>query len=125
MLVTVSAATLEAERVTVECTSALGPFTAWWQGPALPPAGELDVDLGVSDRLTWGDNVTPLGAASPAGSCSLIVGRVQAVEDGFVVLRTAGGVLALEVAGRAPDGIVGELVTVAARWFEVWPAHVG
>lgn len=121
MLVTVSAATLESERVTVECTSRLGPFAACWQGPGLPHPGDLDVELEVVDDLVWGRNVTRVGTTTPHAACRLIVGRVEDVEEGYVVLRTAAGALALEVSGEAPDGVVGELVTVAATGFEVWP----
>jgi hypothetical protein len=92
----------------VEVTSDLGRFRARWSGARPPVGAQLEVELGVDHRFTWGVDARPAEPRGPAieqgeGSAVALWGDVEQLDDGgFVGLRFGPSVVMVEADGDPP-----------------------
>ncbi|GAB3077447.1 hypothetical protein GCM10027053_47460 [Intrasporangium mesophilum] len=107
--------------VALECETPAGRLIATWRGSEPPSVGEsYDVEIDPVGELAWGDQVSV--EAKPAGiSGESLVGLVEDVDGGTVILRVSAAIVVLDVHGDPPLGVVGREVLVRPDAFELYP----
>ncbi|HEY8544139.1 MAG TPA: hypothetical protein VIL36_03795 [Acidimicrobiales bacterium] len=119
---------LDDGRVTVR--SAVGTFTAGWDGDRPPVGSREAVELDVGGVALWGEDVRLVDDGSSSrieddGSDIRLCGRiVEFGADDVLVVDVGGSPVMLDTDGDPPLGVTGRYVAVRARDVTLYPYNL-
>jgi hypothetical protein len=108
---------------------AAGAAVVSWCAEQLPAVGKCDVEIDVPVDLTWGATATYPPVVTEEylasdGQMITLVARVEEMSsDGVLTLRLAEGLLLVEVRGRIPGAVIGELVEIKTPELKMYPTN--